>query len=144
MHSFKYLEYARNYLEAAKVVGASNLHGILPEVSLFVHSIELGLKCYLKLEGFSSEFLRYKIGHDLAKALELATDRGLKLDKDFEEEIRHLSPMHKKRTFTYMEESMISIPVTKQIIPLIEDFLDGLEESCRQQIVLAMSGKPAK
>lgn len=73
---FGFHKYASDYLDTADNWSSESKYSPVPYF-LYCRSIELGLKAFLLAKGKNLEYVKYKIGHSLTKALENARQNAL-------------------------------------------------------------------
>lgn len=106
---------------------------------LFCHSIELFLKAFLLTENVSKKYLKQRLGHDLAKALEKAKELGLEqvipITPEQERELQKASAYYKSKDFEYFEVinnlmGYPGLPDLRMLEELASALAAGLESVC--------------
>lgn len=132
------LKYANNYLQAYKIIKEQKPKDLdLPEVKFFLvcHSLELGLKAYLRTK-LPRTFL-VKLGHDLEKLLdEIYKRRGIFVGKRDLVIIHYANELYKTKQFEYSQKG-------DKIIPDINK-LDGAVERILDKVNYLIKGKKSK
>jgi hypothetical protein len=127
---------AQSFLEAAK---RELLHSPPPAVSLTAYflvcrAIELGLRSYLILHGATLAGLK-RIGHDLAKAADVAKAAGLdhacSLPVGGDAAVRAINPYYSTKDLEYVTTGFKSYPASDVLIQYAEALLEGLERPIR-------------
>lgn len=116
-------------------------HGFVA-YNLAAHAIELLLKGFLFGKGLDRAQLR-GIGHDLEAALDAAKARGLQTligaETPLDDVVRYLSPLHKRRAFSYPGEvrnattpasDMVTLPQPRVVVTVVETLLSALASHC--------------
>ena len=99
------------YLHAASVLRNVELRFSHPQYAMICQSIELLLKSWLRSFGHSVAQVT-KMGHDLKRLCQQCNDHQLRwaLDEETIGIIQLLSPIHKKRLFSYLETGRYTLP----------------------------------
>jgi hypothetical protein len=94
------------------------------------HAIELFLKSFLLAHGLSEKRLWKELGHDLAKAAELARQFGLRLRSP--ERIVKFSEYHQRQLFRYPREPLLVIPSLVDLITIAEELEELIKDTLRK------------
>jgi hypothetical protein len=116
-----FLTDAEEYLRAAQKLDQTN-NGLAssPQYYLACHSIELILKAFILVSGGTEKELR-KIGHDLQKACERATELGLRPnDKRTGQIVSILAPYHLDHGFRYRKTRFATFPVYEELCEVVD------------------------
>lgn len=124
--------YARDYYRAAKAVDDDFGHEIIapsPVLFLVAHSIELGLKAYLRHRGFSLK-KTINLGHNLKKCWWEAVEQGVRehveLTEADLENLGLISELHSSGVLRYIQIGSKTYPVFGPLQELTEKILDGI------------------
>ena len=100
----------------------------------FLHGVELGLKSYLlHVETGPLEKLRHQFGHNIARLLDEALQRGLcsqcpELTDTHIEVIRHSSQLYTSKQFEYIHIGFVSLVGIDQVAEAAETLIAGLKK----------------
>ena len=104
VNAYQLWNHAQQYLGAAELIMRSSTEMTFPCYFLICQSIELGLKAFLRLNGWATKSLKNRVGHDIRKGLKRALAHGLTLsDENFKQVVAELSPLYTDRQFQYFE-----------------------------------------
>jgi hypothetical protein len=77
---------------------------------LLAHAVELYIKAFLRLQGFSAEDLKTSFGHDFRKLVEEGQARGLHFDDEDKEVAAILTEQESIRRSRYIETGSYTRP----------------------------------
>jgi hypothetical protein len=128
--------YARDYYKAA--LGADDAIGAdyhysapSPVMHLMAHSIELGLKAYLRHSGFTVNDIK-ALGHNLVVCWQKAVEKGVKDSVDLTEVdleiLGIISELHVSTELRYIKVGAKTLPVFGPLTILAEKILKGVCE----------------
>ena len=127
--------YAKSYLDAAKVVAASNQDlPPVPAYYLVCHSIELVLKAFLRGAGKELETLR-QIGHNLIRCIEKAEAEGINTHYRFtlhqKSAVELINDYYHQKELEYISTGSKKLPEYKILEAIADGLLVSLKDSCR-------------
>jgi hypothetical protein len=127
--------FAKDYLEAAKIVGTNpQLEISPPRYYLLGHSAELALKSFLLAKGATLSELKHSIGHDLEKAWERAIEVGLlqfiSVPSEEESSLRLLNKTYKVKEHEYIVAGYRHWPQPVIMQSFVARVLDAIRELC--------------
>jgi len=117
---------AGQYMIAAEDLRSdeNSIHLVAPTYFIRSHAIELLLKACLLANGWTLKDCQYKIGHQLAKALEEAEKFGLDVSAQTKQTILTLSPLHENYTFRYRPDKPYAFPNQTVATDAVADLFD--------------------
>lgn len=95
---------------------------------LLCHSIELGMKAYLREKGYSRKQL-LKLGHDLEKIIGQLHKEGVVIDIDSINRTFILNDYYNKKMFEYPQTGYKSMPSLKHMEDYVKLLLDMVSNS---------------
>jgi len=98
---------------------------------LLCHAIELVLKAYLALYGFTQDELQNEFGHNLEKLLDKAVELGLEVSQSARNEIRLLNEAHTKHWPRYPTEDAKPVFVISHFEPSVEELFKAVRLKVR-------------
>ena len=101
-----------------------------PRYFLLCHAIELVLKAYLALYGFTQNELQNEVGHN-QKLLDKAIELGLQISQSAQNEIKLLSEAHKKHWPRYPREDAKPAFIISHFEPYVEELFDAVRLKVR-------------
>jgi hypothetical protein len=97
---------ARHFLETERAIDGVYTFSVVPYY-LLAHSIELGLKAFILIEGESLDFVKDKLRHNLEKALKKADAMGLssmiKMEQDEHDALIKANKYYAGKGFEYFQ-----------------------------------------
>jgi|SRR6516225_12095013 len=97
-----------------------------PRYFLLCHAIELVVKAYLALHGFTQDQLQDNFGHDLKKLLDEADKLGLAISQSARSEIKMLNEAHRRHWARYPRKVSIPVFVIKHFEPSVEELFSAV------------------
>jgi hypothetical protein len=97
---------------------------------LLCHAIELVLKAYLALYGFTQNELQNEFGHN-QKLLDKAIELGLQISQSAQNEIKLLSEAHKKHWPRYPREDAKPVFLMSHFEPYVEELFKAVRLKVR-------------
>ena len=94
-------------------------------------AIELVLKTYLALHGFTQDELQDKFGHELKELLDEADKLDLAISQSARCEIKLLDEAHRKHWARYPKEDATPVFVIKHFEPSVEELFDAVRLKVR-------------
>ena len=134
--SFSNAELAKHFLRDAKVFfqSATKLEPYVdfaPKHFLYSHSIELALKAIIlsrKPQVRQKQLLQIDLGHDLKKALKLATECGLPSKVELKTVVLKYAEYHGDASYRYHNSSLMFAPPEETSNEMIRWLLDAAAE----------------
>ncbi|SPJ15459.1 hypothetical protein SBBP2_1590001 [Burkholderiales bacterium] len=130
-----FLGYANSYRAAADILADAKLESpnqaFEPIYMLYFHAAELGLKAFLRNNGFTTAKLRLRLGHDLVALHSESIKRGLNPSAKFEPHLRNvMSLLHKgnsKEAFRYWVGESTETADLKWVRSVVADLIELVE-----------------
>jgi hypothetical protein len=144
LNSNRYIQQALFYNRAAEVCLGKAIDR-MPICYLCGMAIELALKGYLRGCGWSIQNkaiknIKYGIGHDIKKALELAKENGLDnhINLSVQQTLvfENLADYYQNRDFEYPQKFYMEIYEADDVVELSSAIVNGLEPFCHEKASL--------
>ena len=127
--------YAEEFARAAVKLRESPRHETSMVVYyLLAHSIELGLKSFLRTRGIAVQVLRQKYRHDLWKSYRKAEAEGLglkaRLVNDQEAALRVMNSYYRDKDLEYFSRGMRHLPYPETVVQVAIKVLEASYPHC--------------
>ena len=103
-----------------------------PRYFLLCHAIELALKAYLALYGFTQDELQNEFRHNLEKLLDKAVELGLQINQSAQNEIKLLNEAHTKHWPRYPREDEKSAFIISHFEPSVDELFGAVSLKVRR------------
>ncbi|MDQ6995999.1 MAG: hypothetical protein Q9M82_00880 [Mariprofundus sp.] len=131
--------YAKEYLDAAKIVASSSDRELAPTPAYYLvcHSIELILKAFLRGSGEELEDLK-KIGHNLKRCLNKAEKKGITEYFCFtgiqKQAVSLINDYYSQKEFEYISTGFKTFPKYDILEEISSGLLSSLKGYCRKNM----------
>ena len=98
---------------------------------MLCHAVELVLKSYLALHGFTQRELQNEYGHKLKELLDKAVELGLQISPSARSEIKLLDEAHMKHWPRYPREDVKPVFVISHFEPYVEELFKAVSLKVR-------------
>jgi hypothetical protein len=126
--------YARHLIDTAQhfLQSADTCRGPMTTDQLYYWtaiSIELALKAWLSLNGFTDDRLRRTVGHDLALARNMAINEGLSFPDAAEAVLALVHPLYMQGGFRRPNDVEWPVALLAQTLPVLTNFYNTISDT---------------